>query len=213
MDGCWSGPKIIARLRANRGHASGQQLRRVLVDTDGGIMHLLTSVDEILGQCEVCRTFDKAPRAPVAGAPTAPMFIERLLADLLPPDDLIALRAMDVFPEYSFLIPARTMYLQELWGIFCNSRIGVSGHPQSIQTGEGGDRRNEMWTDSCSGSRIKLQIQGVGARRRNSVGNFVGKWPYRREFIVVGSRTTVFLRNGSWRRFGRCSVAALPYWW
>ena len=49
------------------GHASAQQLRRVLVDAGGDNMHLLTCVDEVSGQCEVCWTFDEAPHVPTAG--------------------------------------------------------------------------------------------------------------------------------------------------
>ena len=42
------------KLHVNWGHASAQQLARALVDSAGNNAHLLTRVDEVLAQCEVC---------------------------------------------------------------------------------------------------------------------------------------------------------------
>ena len=50
--------KLVMKLRVNWGHASAHQLRRVLVDSDGGNAHLLTCADEVLEQREVCRAPD-----------------------------------------------------------------------------------------------------------------------------------------------------------
>ena len=57
------------KLHANWGHASAQQLKRALVDSDENNMHLLTCADEVLEEFEVRRAFDKAPYVPIAGAP------------------------------------------------------------------------------------------------------------------------------------------------
>ena len=35
------------------GHTSAQQLKRVLVDSEGNNMHLVPCVDEVLARCEV----------------------------------------------------------------------------------------------------------------------------------------------------------------
>ena len=53
-------------LRVKWGHASAQQLGRVLVDSDWDNMRPPTNADEVLEQCEVCRSFDEAPRVSFA---------------------------------------------------------------------------------------------------------------------------------------------------
>ena len=70
-------------LHVNWGHASAPQFRRFLVDSEWNNMQLLTRVDEVLAQCEVCQAFEKAPRALVAGTSTAAMINEKLQADSL----------------------------------------------------------------------------------------------------------------------------------
>ena len=65
MDGRQSGLReITMELHVNWGHASARQLGRVLVDSEGGNMHVATRADEVLEQYEVRRAFDKVPRAP-----------------------------------------------------------------------------------------------------------------------------------------------------
>ena len=54
--------KIIEKLHVNWGHASAQQIKRILVDVEGDNLSLLRDVDEVVNQCEVCRAFDKAPQ-------------------------------------------------------------------------------------------------------------------------------------------------------
>ena len=49
----------------------------------GFVMHSITSVDDVSGQREVCRAFDKAPHALIAGASTLAMFNELVQPDLL----------------------------------------------------------------------------------------------------------------------------------
>ena len=94
--------KIAMKLHVNRGRASAQQLRRVLADSGGDNMHLPTCADGVLARREVCQAFEKAPHAPVAGTSTAAMSNEKLQVDV------IALRIMDVYSEYSLPIPVRT---------------------------------------------------------------------------------------------------------
>ena len=67
--------KIIMKLHANWGHASATQLKRVLVDSDDGMSHLVYHVDKVLETRGVCRAFDKAPRIPIAGTATALAFL------------------------------------------------------------------------------------------------------------------------------------------
>ena len=82
LNGCQSDPKKIAtKLHVSWGHGSAQQLRRVL-ESDGDNLHLLTCVDEVLEQRDVCRAFDRAPNAPVARTPAVALSDENLQADL-----------------------------------------------------------------------------------------------------------------------------------
>ena len=45
--------KLTMRLHVNWGHASATQLRRVLVDSDGGMSHLVSQVEDVFGNCDV----------------------------------------------------------------------------------------------------------------------------------------------------------------
>ena len=83
MDGCPSGRnEIVMRLQVNRGRTSAQQVKRVWVEPDRENMHLLTRVDDVSEQLEVCRAFDKATRDTGAGTSTVALFKEKLQVDL-----------------------------------------------------------------------------------------------------------------------------------
>ena len=102
------------KLHVNWGHASANQLKRALVDADGGHAHLANNVDEVSGQCEVCRTFDKAPHVPIADTSTASMFNEKAQVDLPSVDGIVVLRAVDMRPTFSPLLPVQSEYPQEV---------------------------------------------------------------------------------------------------
>ena len=74
------------------GHASAQQLKRVLVDSDRLNMQLLSCVDKVVGQCEICRAFDGPPNLPIDG--TAPVSSFRLFWATR-----FALHAMDLYSK------------------------------------------------------------------------------------------------------------------
>ena len=178
LDGCLSDPRnFVVKFHVNWGHASEQQSRRVLADPVGGNLHLLTCAGEVVEQREVFRSFDKAPRDPIAGTSTAAMFNEKFLADLLVLGDCaaamsmrsycghvhcaIAAHAMGVFSKFPLLIPVRTRNPQCVWVDFRNSWIGVICPPQLIQFDEGGEWKSEVRTELRSERRMKLLFQGV----------------------------------------------------
>ena len=70
-----------------------------MVDSERNNMHLLTCVNEVLAQCEVCQTFEKAPRAPVAGTSTVAVSNEKLQVELLFLDDIAALHVVASSPS------------------------------------------------------------------------------------------------------------------
>ena len=74
--------KIIVKFRVNWGHASAQQIRRVLVDPEWDKSHLLQHVDGVLGHCEVRRAFGSAPHVPFAGTSAVSTFNEELYVDI-----------------------------------------------------------------------------------------------------------------------------------
>ena len=116
-DGRISDPeKIFTNLHVNWVRASATGLRRVLVDSDGGNLHLATYADDVLENCDVCGAFDMAPRVPIAGASAVSTFNEKLQGGLLFLSALIALHAVDMFPKYSLLLPAHSKDPQEVWG-------------------------------------------------------------------------------------------------
>ena len=133
-DGSSDPEKINLKLRVNWGLASANQLKRVLVDSDGGMSHLANYAVGVLGNCDVCRAFEEAPHVPTAGASAVPMFNEKAQVDLAFLGDLIRAHAMDVFPKYSLLPPANSKNPQEVWDVFCGGRLGAFGIPRRIQT-------------------------------------------------------------------------------
>ena len=78
-------------------------------------------------------------------------------------DDLIVLHIMDVFSKYSVITPVRSKNPLEVWDAFIAWWVGIFGPPRAIQMDEGGEWKNEVWTDFCTDRRIKLPFQGVGA--------------------------------------------------
>ena len=118
-NGCLSdAKKIIMKLHVDWGHASAQQLKRAPVDTDGENMPLVNYVAEVLEHCEVRRAFDKAPHVAIAGASTVSLPNGNLQIGLSPLDEIIALRAVDVYSKYSLLLPERSKHPQEVWDAF-----------------------------------------------------------------------------------------------
>ena len=82
-------------MNANWGHASAQQAKRVLVDSEGGNLHRPAHIDEVLERCEGCR----APHAPFAGTSMVSMFNEKQRVDPLFLGEIVALHVIDVFPK------------------------------------------------------------------------------------------------------------------
>ena len=117
-------------------------------------------VDEVLEHCEASRAFDKATHAPYAGTSAVSMFHEKVQVDLPFLNEIIALRAMVMYAEYSFLFPGQSANPREVWDVFCGGRLGIFGPPKGVQMDEGGECQNEIWTDLRAKRRIGLQFQG-----------------------------------------------------
>ena len=135
-DGCLSDPKNT-RMEF-RGRASALQLKRVLADPGGGNMNWVNYVDEVLEQCDVCCSFDKAPHAPLAGASAVPIFYEGSQVDPSSLCDLTAFRAMGVFSKYFPLMPVRQRNLQEVLDAIHGAWIGFFGQLKCVQWADGG---------------------------------------------------------------------------
>ena len=54
--------------------------------------------DDVLGHCDACKDFDKAPHDPIAVTSTVSMFNEKVQVDLPSLGALVALHAMGMFP-------------------------------------------------------------------------------------------------------------------
>ena len=110
----------------------------------------------------------------MAGTSIVSRFNEMVQVDLLFLDDIIVVHAMDVFSKCSLLHQVKSKNPQEVWDAFCAGWLGTFGPPKSTQMDEGGEWKNEIWTDYCSDRRIKSVSQGVGAHpwllgRRNGL--------------------------------------------
>ena len=166
--------------------------------SEGGNLHLLRQIGEVLGYCDFCRAFSRAPHVPIAGASTVSAFNAKLQVDIPPLGDIIALHVMDVFPKFPLLAPVRSKNPQEVGDASANLRIGICGPPKCIRMHAAGEGKNEVWTDFCSGRRIKLLCQGVGARhcvskRRSGLAREIcncrlGDDPYSGRQILAGAQ-------------------------
>ena len=140
MDGCLPDPEpIVVKSHVNSGHASAQQLKRVLVDSSGGNMHMVKYVGAALGKRDACRPFDAAPHVPIAWAPALSMFNGELQVDPLFLGDLIASRVIDAFSKYSHLLPFRSKNPKEVRDASYGARIAIFGQPKCIRMDEGGE--------------------------------------------------------------------------
>ena len=81
-------------------HAVARGRRRTVVDSEGAHERPLSCASDEVWQCEMCQ----APLLPLAGASTSSSFNENVQVDLLFPDDVIALRAIGLYSEYSLLV-------------------------------------------------------------------------------------------------------------
>ena len=150
--------KIVMEPHVNSGHESATQLKRVLVDPDGGASHSVNHVDDVLGNCDVCRAFAGAPHVPIAGTSAVSMCNEEVQVDLLFLGDVVVAHAMDVFSKYSLLHPVQSENPQEVRGVFCAGWLPTFGRPKCIRMDEGGEWENEIWADFCAERRIKMQF-------------------------------------------------------
>ena len=89
--------EILEKLLLKRGHAPPRRMKRAPVASDRGAMDLLRYMDEVLRRCGMCGALEAAPHLPNAGSSSASSFNGNLQADLLCPDDAIALHSKDVY--------------------------------------------------------------------------------------------------------------------
>ena len=94
----------VWRLHLNWRHAWGQQLRRISVHGVNVGKVVLGSVAAVVYRGEVHLAFDNAPHLPIVGMSLPSAFMERIQVDLLFPDDVIAVRAVDLCPDYSLSV-------------------------------------------------------------------------------------------------------------
>ena len=106
------------------------------MDSDSGNLHPPHHVEEVLGRREICRASDRAPHVPVAGAPTVSMFHEKLRADVLFLDDIVALHVTDVSSKNSPLIPVRSENPQKRRAVFSILWVGICGPRKRIRMDE-----------------------------------------------------------------------------
>ena len=100
VDGAKSDPRKIARrLHVNWGHASAQQLKRAMAEAEGNAGGLIPLVDDVVRECEICRTLHVAPAIQVAGTSSASPLEEKVPVGLFFLGDLVALHVLHLFPR------------------------------------------------------------------------------------------------------------------
>ena len=173
--------------------------------------HLVNFADEELGSCDVRMAFEKAPHAPIAGTSAVSTFNEKAHVDLLFLGDPIVAHARDVFPKYPLLLPVQAENPQDAWDLVCGGRLGLFGPPNCILAHEGGEWRNEIWTDLRAKRRIRLQFQGVVARpvllgRRNGLARGI----YNRLIEDDRFMNKTILSESQWRPNTMLSASGFP---
>ena len=93
------------------------------------------------------------------------MFNDKVHVEPLYLGDIIALRAMTMFPKYPLLLLGQSKKPVWAWDAFCAGWLGISGPPRCIQMDTGGEWEREIRTDLREERRKKLQFLGEGAHR------------------------------------------------
>ena len=91
------------------------------------------------------------------------MLNEKLKVDLPLSDDIVAPRAMDVYPKCPLLIPALLKNSQEVRDAFRSAWIGIFGRRKSTQMDGGGEWKSGLWAHLRSERRIQPQFLAAGA--------------------------------------------------
>ena len=118
---------IAKKAHLDWGRAPARELQRLLVVGGGAKKRSLVSADEVVGQCEACEAFGKAPRLPAAGTSPASSVGGELGVALSLRGDGIALRAMDVYstvPSWFWGSPGNPPDVSHVSAGFCISVLG-----------------------------------------------------------------------------------------
>ena len=116
--------------------------------------------DAAVDECDVCATFDEAPRPLAAGTSLASASNERVQADLLS-HFLVTPHSMDLFPRCPMAAPAPSKKPSEAWGASAALRITVPGTLRYLQTYGGGERTNKLWTICVQGVTFAFSFKGA----------------------------------------------------
>ena len=125
--------EIIMRPRVSWGHASANQLKSVLVNSDGESMHSAHYAVEALETRDICRASDKAPCIRIAGTSRVSTPNAELQVDPSFSRDTASLCATHASPRYPPSIPVRPKNPKAVWGVFCSSRVAIFGRSERIR--------------------------------------------------------------------------------
>ena len=113
-------------------------------DTPSGV------AQDVANRREVRRSVEKAPNLPVAGTSIVSAMNEKVQADPLVPDDVIALHAVDLCSKHSPFARVLPKNPAEVWDVFASQWISVFGKPRTIRVDGNWEGGNEVWADFFS---------------------------------------------------------------
>ena len=97
--------RVIAKeLRLNLSHPSPAYVRRTFVDTEDVANVVLKAVDKVGGLRDARGAYEKALIVPRAGAFPASSTSEKIQLHVLPLDNIITVRSMDLSPKTSLMV-------------------------------------------------------------------------------------------------------------
>ena len=158
--------EVATEFHLNCGHDSAKQSGRAPAYADRGSQGSLECDDEVSGQCEVSRAFEKALHPPAVGASFASSLIRELGVNLPFLDDAIARRAVDLYSKYPLLAQARSGNPVEAGDAISGARIAVCGRPGDFRMDEEGGWENGICTVLRMGRNFQPQSDGGGVRPR-----------------------------------------------
>ena len=122
-------------------------------------MHLVNYVGEVLEQCDICRSFEKAPQVRIAETSTVCTLNGKLHLDPLFLDNLIAFRVMDVPSRYTPLISVHPKVPQKCAMPFAARGLGFLADRSVSRWMEAGGR-TIVWKGKCG-------ARGLSSGREN----------------------------------------------
>ena len=150
--------KILLKLHQQFGHASVDRLVKLIQSAGYKSVDVTTTLEDIVENCEICKTHKKTPPKPAVSLPLARDFNDTVAVDLHQLEDgLWYLHAIDLFSRFSAGCLMRTKRSSEFVKQFLNCWISIHGTPKTLFHDNGGEFNNEEVRDMAENFNISVK--------------------------------------------------------